>query len=270
MQILFVLLIVIIIISIWITPLIRNYQRQKIRKKTFSSHWISLLEKKVDLYLKLPIKLRQELRQLILVFLREKEFIGGGGLTITDEIKIVIAANACLLLLGNSSNYYPYLDSILVYPYIFKVKRKQQLQELYIEQEHILSGESWGKHGLIVLSWAQIQQDLNNYNSGHNVILHEFAHQLDQEDGSMNGVPKLKNNQEYKIWSEVFQQAYQQLLHNLQRGKKTVINAYGATNPAEFFAVATETYFTKPKVLKRQYLSLYQQLNNYYQIWEKL
>jgi Mlc titration factor MtfA (ptsG expression regulator) len=220
----------------------------------------------VDWYKKLTFPLRQKLHKKILVFLAEKQFIGCRGLTITEEIKVIIAANACLLLLSNRSNYYPYLDSILVYPDIFKVKREQPLEQLLIEKEQILSGESWGKKGLIILAWQQIEQELKNYYSGHNVILHEFAHQLDQEDGSMNGVPKLKDNQEYLSWAEVFQKAYQQLSNNLQRGKHTVINSYGAINPAEFFAVATETYFTKPEVLKRQYPHLYQQLKNYYQI----
>jgi Mlc titration factor MtfA (ptsG expression regulator) len=267
MPLLFLLLAIIIIIAgIWLVPLIKNYQRQKISNQTFPSHWISVLENNVPCYKKLPINLRQKLHKRILVFLAEKQFIGCQGLTITEEIKITVAGNACLLLLSDRSNYYPYLDSILVYPYIFKVKRQQPFQELYLEQEYILSGESWGKQGLIVLAWQQIQNELKNYYSGQNVILHEFAHQLDREDGSMNGVPQLKNNQEYRSWAEVFQKAYQKLSDNIKTGKHSVINAYGATNPAEFFAVATETYFTKPEVLKRQYPHLYQQLKNYYQI----
>jgi Mlc titration factor MtfA (ptsG expression regulator) len=265
-KIIFIILIILIIVLIWLVPVITKYKRSKIGRQNFPTYWLNILEKNVYLYRILPHYLRQKLHRYILVFLAEKQFIGCGGLDITTEIKITIAAQACLLLLSNRSNYYPYLDSILVYPSIFVVKRNQPFEEYYLEEKQILSGESWGKHGLIVLAWDQVQNEAKNHHHGHNVVIHEFAHQLDREDGSINGVPKLKTNAEYQAWAEVFSQAYQQLCNDLERGNKSVINAYGATNTAEFFAVASETYFTKPQALKNKYPQLYEQLKNYYQV----
>ena len=265
-KILFVILIILTIVLIWLAPAITNYKRNKIGHQPFPLYWINILENNVYLYRILTHSVRRKLHQYILVFLAEKLFIGCGGLEVTTEIKITIAAQACLLLLSNRSNYYPYLDSILVYPSIFVVKRNQPFEEYYLEEKQILSGESWGKYGFIVLAWDRVQNEAKNYYPGHNVVIHEFAHQLDREDVSINGVPKLKSNSEYQAWAEVFTQAYQQLCNDLETGKKSVINSYGATNTAEFFAVASETYFTKPQALKKKYPQLYEQLKNYYQI----
>lgn len=260
------ILIILIIFLIWLAPVIKKYRREKIGGQTFPAYWISILEQNVYLYKILPYSLRQKLHRYILVFLGEKQFIGCGGLEITTEIKITIAAQACLLLLSERSNYYPYLDSILVYPSIFLVKRNKPFEEYYVEEKQIVSGESWGKHGFIVLAWEQVLNEGKSHHHGHNVVIHEFAHQLDREDGSTNGVPKLKTKAEYQAWAKVFSQAYQQLCHDLAKGKKSVINPYGATNTAEFFAVASETYFTKPQALKKKYPQLYEQLKNYYQV----
>ncbi len=262
----FAAIILLIISYIWVKPVITEYKRQQIAQQSFPLSWISILEQNVYLYKMLPYHLRQELHKLILVFLKEKQFIGCGGLEITDEIKITIAMQACLLLLGKRSKYYSYLDSILVYPKIFIVQRNKPFLEHYLEEQEILSGESWGKQGMVVLAYEQVLNEAKQHNHGHNVVLHEFAHQLDQEDGSMNGVPKLKNNQEYQEWAIIFREAYQQLCHEIETGIATKINPYAVTNPAEFFAVMTEIYFTQPQILHNQYPFVYQQLKNYYKI----
>jgi Mlc titration factor MtfA (ptsG expression regulator) len=262
----FAAIILLIISYIWVKPVITEYKRQQIAQQNFPVYWVSILEQNVYLYRNLAYNIRQELHKLILVFLKEKQFIGCGGLQITDEIKITIAAQACLLLLSKRSNYYSYLDSILVYPSIFVVQRNKPFLEHYLEEQEILSGESWGKQGLVVLAYDQVLNEAKNYNQGHNVVLHEFAHQLDQEDGSMNGVPKLRNNQEYQEWAIIFREAYQQLCYEIETGIATKINQYAITNPAEFFAVMTEIYFTQPQILQNQYPLVYQQLKNYYKI----
>ena len=123
-----------------------------------------------------------------------------------------------------------------------------------------------------ILSWEQIKQDTLNWQDGHNVILHEFAHQLDQEDGKAEGVPILQRNSDYPIWAKVMSEAYQQLCNDVFQGVNNVIDSYGATNPAEFFAVATETFFEKPHQLLSDYAAVYQQLQCYYDLdpvqWE--
>ena len=126
-------------------------------------------------------------------------------------------------------------------------------------------GESWIRDQ-VVLSWEQIKQDTSHWNDGHNVVLHEFAHQLDSEDGKTNGVPILPKNSDYLLWAKVMTKEYQQLCRETQQGVKTVIDAYGATNPAEFFAVVTETFFEKPHQLLDKHPELYRLLQSYYQL----
>lgn len=126
-------------------------------------------------------------------------------------------------------------------------------------------GESW-LSDQVVVSWEQVKHDTKNWSDGHNVVLHEFAHQLDQEDGKAEGVPILQRKSNYSIWAEVMAEAYQQLCNDVRQGAKTVIDSYGATNPAEFFAVATETFFEKPQQLLKKHPALYEQLQDYYQL----
>jgi Mlc titration factor MtfA (ptsG expression regulator) len=137
----------------------------------------------------------------------------------------------------------------------------------YIVEERRVArlGESWSRDQ-VVLSWEQVQRDTGNWRDGHNVVLHEFAHQLDQEDGKAEGVPILPRKSDYPIWAQIMTEEYQQLCNDVQRGIKTVIDSYGATNPAEFFAVATETFFEKPQQLRKQHSALYKLLQRYYQV----
>jgi Mlc titration factor MtfA (ptsG expression regulator) len=165
------------------------------------------------------------------------------------------------------SNPYPRLDTILVYPDAFQVKQVTSPDGYVVEEEETLrAGESWGKAGQLILAWGTIAWDLERWRDGHNVIFHEFAHQLDLGDGAMNGVPKLRRKQDYSHWQSVFAAEYQQLLSQLQNNLPTVIDPYGATNPAEFFAVVTETFLEKGEKLKNNHNQLYKVLQNYYQL----
>ena len=185
---------------------------------------------------------------------------------ITEEIKLTIAAISALLLLNERGEYYPKLYSILVYPSAYFVRQVQAVSN-YVVQESIVVrlGESWSRDQ-IVLSWSQIKYDIENWQDGHNVILHEFAHQLDSESGSFNGVPILEHKSDYANWAKIFTKEYQQLIKNVQRGAKTVMDEYGTTNPAEFFAVATETFFEKPRQMAQYHPALYNQLKHYYKL----
>jgi Mlc titration factor MtfA (ptsG expression regulator) len=181
-------------------------------------------------------------------------------------MKLTIAAVACLLLLNERGKYFPKLRTILVYPSTYFVNETTATGGYFIEEKRVARlGESWSRDQ-VVLSWEQVERDTHNWRDGHNVVLHEFAHQLDQEDGTAEGVPILQQNDDYPIWAQVMTDAYQQLCYDVQRSKKTVMNSYGTTNPAEFFAVATETFFEKPQQLFKKYPELYAQLQRYYQL----
>jgi hypothetical protein len=209
--------------------------------------------------------LRKRLQGHIIVLLSEKKFKGCGGLHITDEIKVTIAAIAALLLLNERGNYFSKLRLILVYPSVFIAGQATPFGEYYLEEKQVKAGESWGT-GIVVLSWENIRYDAKHWMDGHNVVLHEFAHQLDQEGGSASGVPILEKRSDYVSWARVFRKEYEELRREVERGIKTVIDDYGATDPAEFFAVATETFFEKPFQMKRKHPELYNELKRYYKL----
>lgn len=262
-----ILFILITILLIYFGLQLRKKRAKRIQliKQKFPDSWVQIIKKNVYLYNIIPPHLKPSLHNYIKIFLAEKEFIGKEGLNITEEIKLTIASQACLLLLHNRSNYFPYLKTISVYPKVIILNQNK------LHKKTALSGQSSvgyksGYDGEILLSWYEIKSQSKITNTGDNVVLHEFAHQLDQEFGSAPGIPRLANLQENIEWSQVLAREYQQLCEDLKQAKNTVLNPYGATNQAEFFAVATETFFTKPQSMKIKHPLLYEQLKKYYQL----
>lgn len=255
-----------LIIGIFLSPWLVKQWQIHLTRKPFPAHWTRIIEQKVPIYSYLPPHLRQRLQGHIQIFLALKQFIGCGGLQVTEEMKVIIATQACLLLLNERGKYFPKLQSILVYPNAYVIKNTSSVSTHIVEEkQEVRLGESWSRDQL-VLSWEQIEQDLLYANDGHNLILHEFAHQLDSEDGHANGVPRLPKKSDYATWSSIMGTEYQQLCEDVSRGRKTTLYAYGATAPAEFFSVATETFFEKPHALLKKHSELYNILRNYYQL----
>ena len=205
-----------------------------------------------------------QLRKLIRVFLAEKRFEGCGGLEITDEIRITIAAQACILLLNREEDCYAGLDSILVYPSTY-LAPSQFVDEAGVvhEGDEGRLGEAWLR-GAIILSWDEVRRDSRDFRDGRNVTFHEFAHQLDQQDGSFDGAPLLEQPSHYRSWARVLMKEYQALGQAADRGQKTLIDQYGATEPAEFFAVVTEAFFEMPEALNAKHPELYAELKKFY------
>ncbi|MEA1928091.1 MAG: M90 family metallopeptidase, partial [Candidatus Auribacterota bacterium] len=185
-------------------------------------------------------------------------------LSLTDEIRLTIAAQACLLLLHRKNDDYPRLRSILVYPHAYRVNGKKVSPGGFIrEGAESRAGESWS-HGAVVLSWDDIRKSASDLRDGHNVVLHEFAHQLDQEDGAADGVPVLARRSRYTAWARVLGREYKDLVDKIEKGHRTDIDPYGSLSPAEFFAVVTECFFEKPDALRRKHPELYRQLQLFY------
>lgn len=204
----------------------------------------------------------KKLEALVRVFNAEKTFEAAAGLTITDEMRVAIAARACLLVLWRmelDEPLYPDLDAIIVYPSAYRVKLKRREGFVVLEDEQTRLGESW-QRGVVVLSWDAVVSGGARSNDGHDVVLHEFAHQLDAADGAMNGTPELDGFERYSAWSHVAGDAYAALVEALEHHQKTFIDAYGATNAAEFFAVLVEQFFEKPKALEQREPELYREL----------
>jgi Mlc titration factor MtfA (ptsG expression regulator) len=205
-----------------------------------------------------------ELEGHVQVFLAEKSFEGCGGLEVTDEMRVTIAAQACLLLLHRETDYYPDLASILVYPGAYVVKDNRARDgDVVIVGDQTRLGESWVR-GVVILAWDAVKRGASNIHDGHNVVLHEFAHQLDAEDGHMDGAPDLASRALYSAWAHALGPEYEDLLRRIESHKPTLIDAYGATNPAEFFAVVTEAFFERGAKLKRKHPDLYEALREFY------
>jgi MtfA peptidase len=257
---------IVVIILVWVIRLrLQGARRNKLFIKPLRSEWIQLLERNVALYALLPENLRTELHGRINIFLDEKEFLGCAGLEISDEIRITIAGNACLLLLKRDKHCFPGFTSILVYPDTYVSKEVEYDGLVEINKDNVRAGESWHR-GPIVLSWADVLRGTLNHSEGHNVVLHEFAHKLDEANEFMNGLPVLRDSSHYAEWAQVLSKEYESLLIRVDRGSNTVIDEYGAVSPAEFFAVATETFFEKPTQMKEKLPDLYRQLKRFYNL----
>ncbi len=225
--------------------------------------WIRTLETTFPTVGKLSSTQQHQLFGYMQLFLAEKEFEGCGGLELTEEMKVTVAAQACTLLIGRKTSFYPKLKTIILYPHTYSGGQKGLFGGDNGESTRL--GESWDC-GVVVLAWNSVLGGARNMEDGHNVTFHEFAHQLDQEDGAADGAPILQERSAYSAWARVFNREYNELVNKTNRGKKSTMDRYGATNPAEFFAVATETFFEKPYQLKTKHPELYEELREYYRI----
>jgi len=240
-------------------------RRLQLQKRPLTSEQERLLHHAMPLYRRLPPPLRQQLNGHIQVFLAEKKFIGADGLNVNDSMRLLIAANACLLLLNRHSNYFTNVKTIVLYPSAYRAPQTTNNHGVVSQASQTRLGESW-PWGTIVLSWSDSLAGSADDQDGHNVILHEFAHQLDQQNGGATGTPKLSDKKMYAQWNSVFSQEFHQLKQDLASHSNAVIDGYGATNEAEFFAVLTETFFEKPQALRQKHSALYELLYHYYKV----
>jgi Mlc titration factor MtfA (ptsG expression regulator) len=239
---------------------LKKRRRERLRMQPFPAAFERIITANVPAYRRLPAELRTQLHGHIQVFLAEKHFEGCDGLAITDEVRVTIAGEACLLILNRETKYYPDLVTILVYPSIFYADVEDHDGHIVSEYKEDRSGESW-ELGVVILSWEDAVEHASTGRAGYNVVLHEFAHQLDMENGAMDGIPKLKTRGERDHWQAVFADAYRRFQASAQR---SVVDEYGAEDPAEFFAVVTESFFERPLALRREQPALYDVLARYY------
>ncbi|MCW9029277.1 MAG: zinc-dependent peptidase [Kangiella sp.] len=253
---------------IWI--LSSNYRkkrkRQQVASQPFPKEWRQILRNNLPFFYKMPTDLQLQLKDKMQIFLAEKDFVGRKGQDITDEVKVTIAAQACMLLLNRPTDFYPFLKTIVVYPAAFITRHNRyDASGIQSEEPRVLLGESWNR-GQVILSWTDSANGGADFEDGHNLVIHEFAHQLDGESGVTNGAPPLSAEQNYKQWAQIMSQEFQELQRKASTGEQTLLDKYGATNPAEFFAVATEIFFEKPRELKQLHSELYQEFQKYYGI----
>jgi Mlc titration factor MtfA (ptsG expression regulator) len=243
----------------WLRLYLRRRRRAKILAMPLSPQQREVIARLVPIVRRLPENLRPKLEGKINLFLEEITFQGSDALEVTEEMRLSIAAQACLLIV-NSPVWFHTLKNVLVYPSAFRTGRDDHDGFVVHEDRHVLLGESWNR-GPVVLSWDHALQGGLNDRDGHNVVIHEFAHQLDSLTGHTNGIPLLRKGQAFAGWEQTMLEAYHDHVERVERGKPSVIDAYGATNHEEFFAEAIVTFFEKPRDLLAEEPSLYAQLS---------
>lgn len=244
----------------------RTYSWYIARTSPFPENWLSIVRHTLPFYDNLPEKTQKELCAHINKFLFFKEFIGCAGLKITEEMRVTVATCACLLLLNRETFEFKAVRWIYMYPAEFVVRHSvKDAAGVVSSKSGVLAGEAWN-NGRVILSWDSVKRGVFDFNDGANVVLHEFAHQLDGESGSMNGAPLLRSKGAYGSWATILSREFGSLQKHAYFGERTVLDVYGATNPAEFFAVATESFFEEPAELAREHGDLFNQLKDYYQV----
>jgi Mlc titration factor MtfA (ptsG expression regulator) len=255
-----------ITVAVALAMLYPGWRLKRVLARPLPAAQQALLARNIPVYRNMPPDLRAQLHRLVQQFLHQKKFVGCEGLEIDDEIRVTIAGQACLLLLNRPSRVYPALHTVLVYPSAFLVPRRQvDAAGVITETRQDLLGESWGD-GRVVLSWDHVQRGARDGTGGHNVVLHEFAHQLDSESGSNNGAPYLGSQSSYRSWAAVLSRDFANLRADALYQQQSVLDHYGATSPAEFFAVATETFFEKPYQMADFHPELYAEFLKYYRV----
>lgn len=247
-------------------PLWQSYRRRRLRARPLPDAWRAHIERTLSGYPMLPRELRLRLDGLVQQFIAEKEFVGCRGLEVTEEMKVTIAAQACLLVVNRAAGLYDELYSVLVYPAAF-IAPEEHHDEAGVVHHHEreLSGQTWDTHR-IILSWDDVQASAESRDEGFNVVYHEFAHYLDAEDGRVNGAPWLGDVRHYQQWSGVMSAEFEKLRAAAARGEATLLDPYGAEDPGEFFAVATEVFFELPAAMRAQHPALYAELKRYYRL----
>ena len=243
-------------------PVRKARTRRTLVALPFPPEWRQLLQRRWLLYRHLPKAVRHQLHRKLRVMMAETVFYGCNGLTVTDEMRLMILAQAALACTHTLPGKMPV---VLVYPDAF-VREDEVADELgLVARERLeLLGESW-QQGRVILSWVDVEQDLHQLN-GHNLVIHEYAHQLDGRDGAMNGAPPLASQAQYQRWTLAMQSAYDDLCQLVEQGEVTEVDAYAATNPEEFFAVVSEYFFTSPQLLHQCYPAVYRVLAGYYRM----
>jgi len=230
----------------------RAIRRRRLARRPLPEGWLEILEAEVPFFVQLDEAQRARFLRDLKIFVWEKHFEGAGGMEIDDTVRVVIAACAVRLSLSLGVGVYERLSEIVVYPGAYR----------HPDSNDVVLGEA--RHwGTVVLSWQAVRHGLGNQRDGHDTALHEFAHVLDRADGAFDGTPVLERYGAYGPWARVMSAGYT-ALRGRRREARKVLRAYGATNEAEFFAVASESFFEKPEQLRRRMPELYQQLKAYY------
>jgi MtfA peptidase len=242
---------------------LKRWRRARITSAPFPAGWLDYLRENVPHYSLLTDEQQQKLRRDLQVFVAEKNWEGCAGLAVTDEMRVTIAAQACLLVLAFDGELFDGVLSILIYPREYVADGGRRFGGDETVGADVRLGEAWYR-GPVVLSWAEVIDDCRHLGHGRNVVWHEFAHQLDMLDRATDGTPPLGSAEQYRRWTAVMSAEFARLRDARRLGRRTLIDPYGATNEAEFFAVVTECFFDRPTRLREEHPELYDLLAEFY------
>jgi Mlc titration factor MtfA (ptsG expression regulator) len=243
----------------------RLWRRQRVARRPFPAAWRDIVRRRVPLARELPAAQQLRLKQHVQVLLAEVPFIGCAGLALSDEMRVTIAAQAAFLLLGRGGSF-GNLRQVLVYPGHFVVPRSEAgAGGVVHEGRDVLAGQSW-QRGQVIVAWDAVRDGAADPHDGANVVMHEFAHQLDQDTGAANGAPYVGRGALQQVWARVMGQEFNALHDRLAQAQPGLIGPYAATSPAEFFAVTTELFFERPDALAAERPALYEQLKRCYRL----
>lgn len=243
---------------------LRNRRRRKLLAEPIPDDWLTVLRDHVGHFAVISEAERAKLHDIVRIMLAEKEWEGCRGLELTDVMRVVIAASAGILVLGFDQFYFDNVQTILVYPNAYVVKEEHAIAGgATIEEESDRLGEAHYR-GPVVLSWAEIEENARQPGYGQNLAFHEFAHQLDMLNGAFDGTPNLATNELAQRWGRIMNEEFRRLQRADRKGRDTLLDPYGASDPAEFFAVTTECFFDAPRAMREVYPELYQLFRDYY------
>ncbi len=246
---------------------LKRRRRRRILEEPFPDEWNAIIASNVVHDRQLLADQQRRLREMTQVFVAEKNWEGCRGLEITDEVKVTIAALACLLVLGQNNVYFDHVLSILVYPDPYVAKDVEITRAgVVIEGGQTRLGEAWWR-GPVILSWSDVLSGGRRQQPGQNLVFHEFAHQLDMMNGrTLDGTPPIESQQHFQRWVKVLQPEYERLVHACRHGRRSFIDCYAATNVAEYFAVITEVFFENSRMLSSHLPHVYDILRDYYRL----
>lgn len=243
---------------------LKKRRRRRLLAAPFPASWREYLERNVTHYAYLKAEEQAKLRDDLRIFIAEKNWEGCGGLVLTDEMRVTIAAQACLLVLAMPHDFFPQVLSVLVYPRAFRARYRRRRGDFLEEQGYVEELGQASYRGPVVLSWADALAGGRGADGGQNLVFHEFAHQLDALNGLLDGTPALDGPEQYRRWRQVMTREFQRLRRDEEQGYPTLLDPYGTEDEAEFFAVATECFFETPVEMAARHPALYELLRDYY------
>jgi MtfA peptidase len=242
----------------------KKRRRARIAAPPLPALWAGYLKANFEHWGLLTDQEKLALEDIVQVLVQEKHWEGCDGLEVTEEMRVTIAAQAGLLLLGLDHDYYENVDSILIYPSGYKLPRTRDAGGGVVLGEDVAVTGSAHHGGPVLVAWDSARQGGRDGRDGRNLVYHEFAHKLDMLDGMVDGTPELDGQDEYQAWVEVMMEEFEELKEAARKRRKTLLDTYGATDVGEFFAVATEVFFEKPVRLKAEHARLYEVMRDFY------